>query len=75
MSRPAFYISIIWTHLTVTCGQGAVITVIRAKMIMVDPCVVLYPHRIAASPVHTFYGDHEQLIMVFLLRETGTRET
>ena len=50
MSRPAFYISIIWTHLTVTCGQGAVITVIRAKMIIVDPCVISTSHRSFTCP-------------------------
>ena len=31
MSRPGFYISIIWTHLTLTCGHWALITGIRAN--------------------------------------------
>ena len=52
---------------------GAGVTVIRAKRS--STICVLYPHPIAASPVHAFYGGHEQLIMVFLLRETGTLET
>ena len=48
----------------------------RAKKIIYDHTALLYPNPIAAaSPVHTFYGGHEQLIMVFLLRETGTLET
>ena len=56
---------------------GAGVTVIiELKRSSTITVVMLYPHPIAAaSPVHTFYGGHEQLIMVFLLRKTGTLET
>ena len=56
-------------------GAG-VIVIVELKKIIYDHTALLYPNPIAAaSPVHTFYGGHEQLIMVFLLRETGTLET
>ena len=55
---------------------GAGVTIIRELKRSSTITLMLYPHPIAAaSPVHTFYGGHEQLIMVFLLRETGTLET